>query len=97
MLWLLNAIQRQFNANFTPISGIPSECYGFATPSACETHAATGAEGYITTVVMRDDVIPRASPSRLRDLVRPLPSPVPSLRPSFPHSLAFLPSLPASH
>ena len=49
--------------------GIPSQCYGFATPSAVATAAAAEAEGYITSVIMRDDVIPRASPIRLRDLV----------------------------
>jgi hypothetical protein len=49
--------------------GHACQAYGFATPANVESSAAAGTSDYVTTVIMGDDVIPRASPLALRELV----------------------------
>jgi len=49
--------------------GVKLRCYGYATPSVVNTKFASEQQDYITTCIMRDDIIPRASPERVRDMV----------------------------
>ena len=40
--------------------GVASECFGFATPS-CMDAAAAARMDHVTSVILRDDIVPRAS------------------------------------
>ena len=49
--------------------GVQCECVAYATPPVVATDAAHQYNDLITSVVMRDDIVPRATPKNIRDLV----------------------------